>query len=86
LLASLESPCGPRPAEIDEAELDALVLTLQVEKEKRELELKALDLARAEAALELKTIRSPDDGVVAERALSGENTSTRSPISLPSRA
>jgi multidrug efflux pump subunit AcrA (membrane-fusion protein) len=33
--------------------------------------LKSLELARAEAGLELKTIRSPDDGVVTERALSG---------------
>jgi RND family efflux transporter MFP subunit len=57
--------------QIDEAESDVLVLTLQVENEKRELALKGLELARAEAALELKTIRSPDDGVVTERALSG---------------
>ncbi|MBV9908698.1 MAG: efflux RND transporter periplasmic adaptor subunit [Hyphomicrobiales bacterium] len=57
--------------QIDEAESDVLVQTLQVENEKRELELKSLELARAEAALELKTIRSPDDGVVTERALSG---------------
>jgi RND family efflux transporter MFP subunit len=57
--------------QIDEAESDVLVLTLQVENEKRELELKSLELARAQAALELKTIRSPDDGVVTERALSG---------------
>jgi hypothetical protein len=45
--------------QIDEAESDVLFLTLQVENEQKELELKSLELARAEATLELKTIRSP---------------------------
>src|ERR1700742_2305725 len=37
--------------QIDEAESDVLVQTLHVENEKRELELKSLELARAQAAL-----------------------------------
>jgi RND family efflux transporter MFP subunit len=57
--------------QIDEAESDVRVLTLRMENEKRELEQKSIDLACAEAALELKTIRSPVDGVVTERALTG---------------
>jgi RND family efflux transporter MFP subunit len=59
------------PKLVDEAESEVRVLGLQVENERSELEKRKLELARAQAILDLKTIRSPENGVVTERTLSG---------------
>jgi RND family efflux transporter MFP subunit len=64
--------------EKDLRETEAVLAALQLEQVLHEQDVARLELRRAEIALELRTLRSPVDGVVVERLLSpGESTEQR---------
>lgn len=54
----------------EEAEADLAVNRAEVERLRMQQQFAVKELARAEAALSLRTIRSPLDGIVSERAMS----------------
>jgi RND family efflux transporter MFP subunit len=55
--------------EVDEAESAWIVARLDRDRAREQKELAALELKRARAALDLRTVRSPVDGVVVKRIL-----------------
>ena len=68
------------PDERDEAETNKLVAELDLRQEQENKELARLDLQRAVATYEMRTIRSPITGVVVERFLSSGEFAQAKPI------
>ncbi|NVK40251.1 MAG: efflux RND transporter periplasmic adaptor subunit [Oceanospirillaceae bacterium] len=57
--------------QLDELATDHRIQQRELAQVQQNQRVTEMELARARAELELRTIRSPDDGIVAERALSG---------------
>jgi RND family efflux transporter MFP subunit len=66
--------------EMDEAETSKVLAEFELLQAQEDYRLAGIDLDRAKAALELRTIRSPIDGVVVERLLNGGEFTKQAPV------
>jgi len=66
--------------EMDEAETSKVLAEYELLEAQEELRLAKIDVDRAQAVLDLRTIRSPISGVVVERLLNGGEFTKQAPI------